>query len=186
MRSLLMIMAVCCVSTTAIGAESAYLLNPGDELLISVWKEEDLRQEVLVLPDGTISFPLTGQVAAEGLTPRELEEAVANKLRHYIPDPMVSVSVVRAAGHKIYVIGEVNSPGEYQPERPLDVMQALSLAGGLTAFASDQRIIVLRHEGDREMALPFPYRDIQDGRRLDLNFELKSGDVVVVPGRSLF
>ncbi len=186
MRTLFLVIAFCSWSSAAVSAENAYLLNPGDELLISVWKEEGLRQEVLVLPDGTVSFPLTGQVSAEGLTPGELEQAIADKLRHYIPDPMVSVSVVAPAGNKIYIIGEVNSPGEYQPEQPLDVMQALSLAGGLTAFASEQRIIVLRHEGEHEMALPFPYEEILEGRRLDLNFELQSGDVVVVPGRKLF
>lgn len=186
MRSIFLGIALCILSNAAIAAENAYLLNAGDELLISVWKEEGLNQEVLILPDGTVSFPLTGQIAAEGLTPGELERAIAGKLRHYIPDPMVSVSVVNPAGNTIFVIGEVNSPGEYQPERTLDVMQALSLAGGLTAFASEQKIIVLRKEGEHEMALPFPYEEIQEGRRLDLNFDLQSGDVVVVPGRTLF
>lgn len=186
MRNLILVTALCCFSMSAGAAENAYLLNAGDELLISVWKEDDLRQEVLVLPDGTVSFPLTGQLPAEGLTPAELERAIAGKLRHYIPDPMVSVSVLDPAGNKIYIIGEVNNPGEYQPERALDVMQALSIAGGLTPFASEERIIVLRKEGETELALPFPYQDIQQGRRLEQNFELRCGDVLVIPGRTLF
>ena len=94
--------------------------------------------------------------------------------------------MVKAAGHRIYVIGEVNRPGEYQPDRPLDVMQALSLAGGLTAYASEDKIVVLRRHGDIEVAVPFPYGEIKEGRSLGFNFELTSGDVVMVPGRSLF
>jgi polysaccharide export outer membrane protein len=167
-------------------AQDVYRLNPGDELLISVWKEPDLRQQVLVLPDGTISIPLAGQMAVAGRTPKGVEQTIAKKLRKFVPDAVVTVSVLKVAGNKVYVLGEVNKPGEYQPSRPLDVMQALSIAGGLTAFASEDRIIVLRREGGQKIAKPFPYADIQRGRKLEQNFELKSGDVVVVPGRSLF
>ena len=174
-------------SPAAAGAEDeSYSLNPGDELLISVWKESDLQREVLVLPDGSVGFPLAGQVRAEGLTPNELAETIAAKLRTYVPDAVVTVAVLSAAGNKIYVIGEVNKPGEYQPSRPLNVMQALSLAGGLTEFASESRIIVLRKVGDKEISLPVPYDDLQRGDSLDQNHRLMSGDSIVVPSRSLF
>lgn len=186
MKKLLLALVLLFVPLAAQAMEQAYRLNPGDELMISVWKEDDLNRDTLVLPDGTVSFPLVGQVTAEGLTPNELERAIAGKLRRYIPDAAVSVSVVKAAGHRIYVIGEVNRPGEYQPDRPLDVMQALSLAGGLTAYASEDKIVVLRRHGDIEVAVPFPYGEIKEGRSLGFNFELTSGDVVMVPGRSLF
>ena len=186
MRNLLLTVMLLTLPVAAAADEPAYLLNPGDELLISVWKEEDLNRDTLVLPDGTVSFPLAGQVEAAGLTPQQLERAIAGKLQRYIPDAMVSVSVVKAAGNRIYVIGEVNRPGEYQPDRPLDVMQALSLAGGLTPFASEEGIVVLRRQGELQVSVPFPYGDVKEGRSLGFNFELGSGDVVVVPGRTLF
>lgn len=173
-------------SHPATAADDPYKLNPGDEILISVWKETDLQREVLVLPDGTVGFPLAGHVKAEGLTPKELERAIAKRLRKFVPDALVTVSVLKAAGNKIYIIGEVNKPGEYQPSRKLNVMQALSLAGGLTAYASESRIIVLRRVGEQKVSLPFPYADLQKGEKLNKNFELMSGDTVVVPGRSLF
>ena len=183
---LLVLLLLASWPTAAIAGDDSYRLNPGDELLISVWKEQDLQREVLVLPDGTVGFPLAGQVQAEGLTPDGLEAAIAERLRSYVPDALVTVSVLKAAGNKIYVLGEVNKPGEYQPSRPLTVMQALSLAGGLTAFASESRIIVLRKVGEEEVALPVPYDDLQRGERLDQNHELVSGDSIVVPPRSLF
>jgi protein involved in polysaccharide export with SLBB domain len=99
---------------------SAYRLNPGDVLLISVWKDEDLRREVVVLPDGTISFPLAGFVTAAGLTPAELQAALAQRIEPFIPDArnVISVSVQQALGNKIYVIGLVNKPGEFPMTQP--------------------------------------------------------------------
>jgi len=181
-----MLFLLACHPATAGAADDPYKLNPGDEILVSVWKEADLQRELLVLPDGMIGFPLAGHIKAEGQTPKELERAIAKRLRKFVPDAVVTVSVLKASGNKIYIIGEVNKPGEYQPSRPLNVMQALSLAGGLTAFASESRIVVLRRVGDQKVALPFPYADLQRGEKLDQNFELMSGDTVVVPGRSLF
>ena len=186
MRGLLVLLLLISSPATAGAEDHSYRLNPGDELVISVWKEADLQREVLVLPDGSVGFPLAGQIRAEGLTPNELQAAIAEKLRTYVPDAVVTVSVLRAAGNKIYVLGEVNKPGEYQPSRPLNVMQALSLAGGLTEFASESRIIVLRKVGDKETSLPVPYDDLQRGDSLDQNHRLMSGDSIVVPSRSLF
>ena len=167
-------------------AEAQYRINPGDLLQVSVWGEEDLDKEVLVLPDGTINFPLAGQVGAEGLTTGELEGAIASRLDRFVPTAVVSVAVQNAAGHKVFVLGEVNRPGEYPITRPLDVMQALSLAGGLTAFASQNKIKILRHQGEQQVALPFRYGDVEEGENFESNIRLQSGDVVVVPGTTLF
>jgi polysaccharide export outer membrane protein len=165
---------------------SDYRVNPGDALSVSVFGEENLERQVLVLPDGTISFPLAGQVPAAGQTTGEIERALAQRLERYVPDAAVTVAVQNAAGNKIYVLGEVNRPGEYQITRPLDVMQALSLAGGLTAFASQNGIQILRREGEEQVAQNFRYGDVKEGRNLGTNVRLQSGDVIVVPGTSLF
>ena len=94
--------------------------------------------------------------------------------------------VTSVAGNRIYVLGEVNAPGPYQPPGPITVMQALSLAGGLTEFARHGRIKVLRRVAGKQAALPFDYSQIQKGQNLEMNFELEPGDVVVVPPKSLF
>jgi polysaccharide export outer membrane protein len=165
---------------SAIAEDRPYTLNPGDILEISVWKEEGLQREVLVLPDGTISFPLAGHIKARGRAPREIEKELVDRMRKYIPDMVVTVSVKLAAGYKVFVIGQVKQPGEYQATSFIDVMQALSRAGGLTPFAAENDIVVLRRESGKQVALPFDYGAVKRGQKLEQNIILKSGDVVVV------
>lgn len=167
---------------TAAGTRSAeYLIGPEDLLEIVVWKEEGLRKEVLVRPDGGISFPLIGDLQAEGKTPSALQAEITRLLSRYIPRPSVSVSLLKTASYKIYVIGKVNKPGEFTLGRPVDVLQALSLAGGLTPFASADAIRILRKARDAETSFLFDYRKVQRGMDLDQNIQLRSGDTVVVP-----
>jgi polysaccharide export outer membrane protein len=186
MHRLILALVITVLPTFAAAQEQPYRINPGDVLGVSVWGEENLDQQVLVLPDGTISFPLAGQIEAVGRTTNELGATIANRLDRFVPNAVVTVAVQNAAGNMVYVLGEVNRPGQYQLARPLDVMQALSLAGGLTAFASQNKIKVLRREGDQQVALPFRYGDVKQGESLDTNIRLRSGDVVVVPGTTLF
>lgn len=186
MHRLLLAVVVLCAPAWSAAQDGSYRINPGDVLAVSVWGEENLNRQVLVLPDGTMTFPLAGQLQADQKTTTELEREIASRLARYVPDPVVTVAVQNAAGNKIYVVGEVNRPGEFPITRPLDVMQALSLAGGLTAFAGQNGIRVLRREADRQIALPFRYGDVKDGENLESNILLRSGDVIVVPGTSLF
>jgi polysaccharide biosynthesis/export protein len=165
-------------ATPAVGA---YILQPGDVLMVSVWKEPELNLEVLVRPDGGISLPLAGDVAAAGHSAEEVRSVIDARLRKFIPDPVVTVSVKSATGNEIFVIGKVNHPGQYQMLRPLDVMQALSLASGTTAFAALNSIHVLRRESGKQVSIPFHYTEVQNGRRLEQNILLRGGDTVVVP-----
>lgn len=158
-----------------------YQIGPEDQLEIVVWKEEGLRKEVLVRPDGGISFPLIGDLQAEGKTPSALQAEITRLLSRYIPRPSVSVSLLKTASYKIYVIGKVNKPGEFTLGRPVDVLQALSLAGGLTPFASADAIRILRKSREAETSFVFDYRKAQRGMDLDQNIQLRSGDTVVVP-----
>jgi polysaccharide biosynthesis/export protein len=169
-------------STAAMdGMTDGYRIGPEDMLEISVWREEELQREVLVRPDGRISFPLAGDVQAAGRTAEQVAEEVTARLDRYIPDPVVTVSVKEVAGYKIYVLGQVARPGEYMVGRYVDVMQALTLAGGLTPYASRNQIRILRREDGREVVLPFRYVSVQRGEDLSQNVMLQSGDVVVVP-----
>lgn len=161
--------------------ERGYEVQPGDVLRISVWREEDLDQQVLVRPDGGFSFPLAGDVSAVGRTVDELRAELADRLARFIPDLVVTVSVQEINGNKIFVIGQVNEPGEFVVNPRVDVMQALSLAGGTTAFASPNDIFVLRREDGGQRTFPFRFDSVVRGRNLEQNIVLRSGDVVVVP-----
>jgi polysaccharide biosynthesis/export protein len=167
------------VSQVASGGE--YEIGPEDLLDISVWKEKDLQKEVLVRPDGWITFPLVGNIQAKGKTALQLQEEITQWLKQYIPNPVVSVSVKKIAGYKIFVIGRVNKPGDYVVGRYIDVLQALSLAGGLTPFAEEGNIKIVRKENGKETILRFNYSDVKKGRRLEQNITLQSGDVIIVP-----
>jgi polysaccharide export outer membrane protein len=158
-----------------------YEIAPEDVLGISVWKEEGLSKEVLVRPDGGISFPLAGDLQAAGKTAQEIELEITRRLMKYMAQPVVTVTVLKVVGNKIYVMGKVNKPGEYLAGRYLNVLQALSLAGGLTPFAAENDIKVLRKQGGRDLVFPFNYSEIRKGNNLEQNITLKGGDVVVVP-----
>jgi polysaccharide export outer membrane protein len=159
-----------------------YEVKPGDILHVSVWKEEGLDiPDVLVRPDGGFSFPLAGDVSAVGKTVEELRMEISDRLARFIPGLVVTVAVKQINGNKIYVIGQVNRPGEFVVNPQVDVMQALSMAGGFTAFASTGDISVLRRRGGRQVALPFQFDAVVRGRNLEQNIVLESGDVVVVP-----
>lgn len=162
-------------------ANPAYLLQPGDLLQVSVWKETDLTSEILIRPDGGLSFPLAGDLHAAGHTVAELTVLLGKKIQKFEPDAVVTVLVKAAAGNRIYVIGKVARPGDFPLNRPTDVMQALSLAGGATPFADTKGIRILRRNGDTESSISFRYGDVERGRRLEQNILLQSGDTVVVP-----
>ncbi len=173
-------------ATVAPAVDSDYIIHPGDVLQITVWKEDSLDREVVVLPDGTISFPLIGTFSTAGMTPGMVQETVRAKLEDLIPDASVAVLVKAPLGHFVSVIGQVGKPGELIMGHRLTVMQALSQAGGLTPYASEGNIIVLRQKDGKEIAIPFPYDDIVNGRNLEKNITLNPGDVIVVPTASLF
>jgi polysaccharide export outer membrane protein len=158
-----------------------YEVQPSDVLQVSVWREPELTQQVIVRPDGAFSFPLVGEVNAVGKTVEEIRRELVQQLSRVIPDVVVTVSVVEIRGNKIYVIGQVNQPGEFIVNPRVDVMQALSLAGGTTAFAATSNIFVLRRDNGEQRRLPFNLDAVMRGRDLEQNVLLRSGDVVVVP-----
>ncbi len=168
-------------SSPAVAAQPGYLIQPGDILTIAVWKEKDLEADVLVLPDGTLSFPLVGDIQAAGRTVPQIRQEVVARLAKYMPNPVVTVAVKQIQGNVIYVIGDVNKPGAFVANSYLDVMQALSLAGGMTPFAADNSIKILRRVNGRETAIRFKYGQVEDGEHLAQDIILQAGDVVVVP-----
>jgi len=166
---------------TALAEEARYFIGPGDILEISVWKDESLSREVVVPPDGIISFPLIGDIDATDLTTTGLRETIKARLSEYVPDATVTVMLLAMNSLKAYVIGKVNKPGEFPISMDTHVMKILAMAGGLNPFASKGNIRILRQEGGKTVQIPFDYGDVEDGDNLEQNIALKRGDVVVVP-----
>jgi len=159
----------------------AYQIQPGDVLNVAVWRESDLRLEVLVRPDGGFSVPLIGEINASGKTIPELRAELLSRYGKFIPDTDVSVSIKQLNGNKVYVIGKVGRPGAFIMLRPMDVMQILSMAGGVTPFAAVDDIKILRRNGEAQQVFGFQYSSVEQGQELAQNILLKSGDVIIVP-----
>ena len=178
--------------TVVVQNDTSDRINGGDLLHISVYGEQNLDKDVPVQPDGGVAFPLVGNLNARGMTLKELQGKIADNLREsqYFPnltDNEVTVSMVKATGNSVSVVGQVKAPGTFAYDTQLDVMQALSLAGGLTPFASKSKIKILRRDqAGTQTAILFDYSDVEDGEQLDKNILLRGGDVVVVPQAGLF
>lgn len=167
--------------TSADEKNGVYLLSPGDVISVSVWGEEKLHEEVRVLPDGSISFPLAGRVEVAGLDSTAVEQKIAAKLKKDVSDPNVSVVIKSIEGNVVYVQGKVIKPGLVQMAGPTAVLQALSMSGGLDKFADKDAILVVRRKGGGQEILPVRYSDLTSGRDMSTNIQLQAGDTVVVP-----
>ena len=159
-----------------------YTINPGDVLSVTVWKEEDLQRQVLVRPDGAFSFPLAGEIQATGQSVEDVRNELVKRLSDYIPDPVVTVATESIQGNRVYVIGQVNRPGEFIASARIDVVQALSIAGGFTPFAQKNDVRILRRNSEGVLNdLAFRYGEVEKGRNLSQNLVLQPGDVIIVP-----
>ena len=171
-----------CISTLAAAEpETTYRIGPEDILEISVWKDPDLTKEVVIRPDGRLSFPLIGEVETGGQTVAWLQEKITKRIREYVPDAMVTVMVTQINSMRIYVVGKVARPGEYKIGKRINVMQALALAGGLVTFADEGDILILRGFNGEQKKIPFRYNEVKKGKKIEQNILLQAGDVVVVP-----
>ncbi len=158
-----------------------YRIGPGDVLNIAVWKDEALTQQLPVLPDGTLHFPLVGKLQAGGKTAEEFQTTLETRIARYVPDPVLSVSVAQVNSMVFYVIGRVNVPGRQVLNANVTALQALAMAGGPNPFAKRNKIKIIREEEDQTLIFDFPYSDIAKGYRLEHNILMKRGDVMVVP-----
>jgi polysaccharide export outer membrane protein len=161
--------------------DSKYVIGPEDVLNISVWKEPDVSGSVPVRPDGKISLPLLNDVQAAGLTPMQLTDDLTEKLKQFITDPRVTVTVSTVNSRRVYVLGEVTRPGAITLSPDMTVLQALTSAGGPSPYAKTAKIYVLRKENGTQTKLPFNYKDVIKGGSVDQNISLKAGDTIVVP-----
>jgi polysaccharide export outer membrane protein len=164
------------------GAAQSYQIGAGDVLEITTWKEPDFsRENVLVRTDGIISFPLLNDVQAAGLTPMELKGIIETGLKDYVETPFVTVSVIDPASQKFYILGEIQSTGEYPLTKKLTVLQAFAMAGGFTEWASKKEILLLRNEQGQDKIYRINYKDITKGKDFSQNLKLQADDTIIVP-----
>jgi polysaccharide export outer membrane protein len=166
---------------TGAGIPSDFVIGPEDVLGVVFWREADISGDVTVRPDGRITLPVIGELQAAGLRPQQLQEQVLAAARKYLTDPNVAVVVRTINSRKVFVTGRVTTPGTHPLKGPLTVMQALTLAGGVTEYADTKNITVLRTIGGQTQSFKFNYKDVAKGRKLEQNILLQPGDTVVVP-----
>ena len=158
--------------------DRAYLIANGDGLRVAVWKEPDLTLDVTVRPDGMITMPLLGDVAAAGRAPSALAASLVAALAELIENPRVTVTVVQAAAARVYVLGQVSRPGDFPLSGRMTVLKALALAGGFRDFARPEDLVLGRED---RTVVPFNYKRVADGREAAHDVALAAGDTVVVP-----
>ncbi len=158
-----------------------YLVGPGDILDISVWKNQDMSKQLPVLPDGKISFPLIGEFVVAGKSVSQISEEIANKLSHYMPEPVLSVSVRQVNSLLVYVIGKVNNPGMFALNSNVNALQALAMAKGMNTFAKKDKIKIFREKEGKTIIFDFDYDEVSEGENLEQNIQLERGDIIVVP-----
>jgi polysaccharide export outer membrane protein len=168
------------VASSELYAES-YYIGPGDVLEISVWRDDALSREIVIPPDGILSFPLIGDVNVTNMSVAQIRDVIKKKLSEYIPDASVTVIIKQINSLKAYVIGQVKNPGEFPITLGTRVMQLLSKAQGLTPFAAERDIHILRYGGNKIEKISFDYKEVLKGNNLEQDIILKPGDVLVVP-----
>jgi polysaccharide export outer membrane protein len=163
-------------------AQAEYVIGAYDQLVINVWKEPELSLSgVEVRLDGKISVPLLDDVQAAGKTPMQLKSEITERLKEYVTAPQVTVVVARVGARNVYVLGEVVREGAIPIQPDMRVIDALSIAGGMSAFAGKSRIKVIRQTGDSAAEFTFDYDAFVDGDDVTQNILLLPGDKIVVP-----
>ena len=162
--------------------DPAYVIGAEDVIGVTVWKEPDFSNAALpVRPDGRVSLPLLGDVEAAGKTPGQLADDITTRLKKYIEQPRVTVVVTGMGSRRIFILGEVNHPGPTGMSANMTVLQAISAAGGPTAYANTKKITVLRAENGKQNKYLFNYKEVIKGNNQEQNIVLKPGDTIVVP-----
>jgi polysaccharide export outer membrane protein len=163
------------------GNMESYRVGIEDELQISVWREPEISSQVVVRPDGFISLPLLNDVKVDGLTTKELQTLITDKLRPFVTEPQVTVVVRQIRSRKVYLIGQVSKPGAYILNGEKTVLQLLAEAGGLSQFAKAKSIYIVRKVDGRETRLPFDYKKTIRASGSKADIQLQPGDMIVVP-----
>lgn len=169
-------------SGNTVPVSSGYIVGDADVLRVNVWKQPEISQQsVVVRPDGMISVPLVGEVKVSGMTPAQIESTLVASLKEYVNEPRVTVTVLEVGSKTVYVTGEVQHPGAYPLVGPVDILQMIAKAGGVTPYAHRRSVFVLREANGKKEKLPVDYNRIFHGKNPEQNISLEPGDTIVVP-----
>jgi polysaccharide export outer membrane protein len=168
-------------ATPALEIPPGYTIGADDVLNVMFWRDKEMTADVVVRPDGRITLPLVNDVIAAGLTPEQLRDRVRTEASKFVEEPSVTVVVKQINSRRVFITGMVGKPGAYPMTRAITVLQLISLAGGLDEFANAKKVVIMRNEGGRQVAMKFNYADVRQGKNLEQNIELQAGDTVVVP-----
>ena len=163
-----------------VAAADNYVIGASDVLAVSVFKEPTLSNTMPVRPDGMISMPLLGDVQASGKTPLQLADEITVKLKKFVQDPNVSITLIGMNSKKVYLIGEVGRTGPIEMTPGMTLLQAIATAGGLSEYANKNKIYILRNEAGNHLKIPVQYKQALKGDS-SLNLTLNPGDTIVVP-----
>lgn len=168
-------------ATLAANLPPNYVIGPDDVLGIVFFGDEALTGDVVVRPDGKISVPLLHDIQAAGLTPEALRDSLMKAGSRYLESPNATVVVRQINSRKVFITGRVQRSGPYVLTAPTTVLQLIALAGGLTDWAEEDQIVVMRSENGRQVRHKFNYKDVIGGKKLQQNIVLEPGDTIVVP-----
>jgi len=176
-------MQLAILASSAMADDSeGYKLLPGDQLQISVWREEILDRDLTILPDGNITFPLAGRIHVQGLTTPQVEGLLTDKLKEYLAEPVVTVSVTSVSGNRVYVVGKATDTGPFVMTTPTTIAQMLSVVGAFDRFAELDEIKILRGQGANAEYISFNYDDLVSGANAEkATMLLQAGDVIIIP-----
>lgn len=159
----------------------SYVIGAEDVLYIHVWREEPVSRTITVRMDGKISMPLIDEIEAAGLTPRQLKDKITERLKQFIENPVVSVTVTEANSFKVFLSGQVRTPGVYRLRSETTILQIIPMAGGLTEWADQKKILVIRKEDGKDKRITVNYKKLVKDGDLSQNLVLKAGDTIIVP-----
>ena len=180
-RSILTFVITALLTISATAHAEPFIVGPGDVLEISVWRDENLSRQLVITPDNILSFPLIGDVDVSRMSVAEIRSVITKRLSEYVPDASVAVIVKEINSLRVYVIGQVKKPGVFPITQETRVMQVLAMAGGLTPFAAERDIHILRYKGSTTQKIGFDYKAVLKGNNLEQDIVLKRGDVIIVP-----
>lgn len=160
---------------------SEVILGAGDEMQVSVYLHSDLTKKILIPPDGKIFYPLIGEIQVEGMSMTDLRHKIREGLAEYIIDPQVSLEVISLRSQKIFVLGEVQKPGIFLLEGRMDLVEAISRAGGFTLDASESSVMLIRGDLSHPEARKIDLKKALKKGDITKNVALQKGDIIYVP-----
>ncbi len=169
----------------ASSAAAEFTLGPGDRIAISVWRHQDLDMEITIAPDGTITYPLVGQILVSGLTYSELSDTITEAVATHYVDPQVSVNILELKNQKVVVLGEVSQPSILQLSNEMSILEALTIAGGINTSARTENVLLVRGGMDDPQLYTVDVKSIYIEGAFDQMVYLQRGDIILVPTRTI-